>query len=52
MAGIGDRSGADRILVGRSESKRPLGRRMNRWEDNIKIGFQEVVKGHDLDFSG
>jgi len=49
---MGDRSGADRILVGRSEGKRTLGRRRHRWKDNIKIDLQEVVRGHNLDFSG
>jgi hypothetical protein len=33
------------ILVGRSEGKRPLGRSRRRWEDNIKMGFQEVGCG-------
>ena len=28
--------------VGRSEGKRPLGRPRRRWEDNIKVGLQEV----------
>jgi hypothetical protein len=28
--------------VGRSEGKRPLGRPRRRWEDNIKMGLQEV----------
>jgi hypothetical protein len=31
-----------RVLVGKPEGKRPLGRPRNRWEDNIKIGLQEV----------
>jgi hypothetical protein len=32
----------DRVLVGRSEDKRPLGRGRRRWKDNIKMGFQEA----------
>ena len=32
-------------LVGKSEGKRPLGRRWRRWEDNIKIYLQEVGCG-------
>ena len=32
-------------LVGTSEGKRPLGRPRLRWEDNIKICFQEVGWG-------
>jgi hypothetical protein len=27
-----------RVLVGRPEGKRPLGRRRRHWEDNIKMG--------------
>jgi hypothetical protein len=30
-----------RILVGKSEGKRPLGRLRRRWEDNIKMDLQE-----------
>jgi hypothetical protein len=40
-----DRRGANRILVGRSEGKRPLGRSRLRWEDNVKIILQEVGWG-------
>ena len=32
-------------LVGKPEGKRPLGRPRHRWEDNIKMDFQEVGKG-------
>jgi hypothetical protein len=38
----GDRRGAYRVLVGRKEGKRPLGRPSCRWEDNIKIDLKEV----------
>jgi hypothetical protein len=31
-----------RVLVGKPEGKRPLGRPRRRWEDNIKIDLQEV----------
>jgi hypothetical protein len=31
-----------RVLVGKPEGKRPLGRPRRRWEDNIKADFQEV----------
>jgi hypothetical protein len=30
------------ILVGKPEGKRPLGRLMRRWDDNIKMDLQEV----------
>jgi hypothetical protein len=33
----GERRGAYRVLVGQLEAKRPLGRPMRKWEDNIKI---------------
>ena len=42
---MGDRRGACRVLIGRPEGKRPLGIPRRRWEDNIKIGFQEVGWG-------
>ena len=35
-----------RVLVGKPESKRPLGRPRRRWEDNIKMDLREV--GCDL----
>jgi hypothetical protein len=31
-----------RVLVGRPEGRRPLGRPRRRWEDNIKMDLQEV----------
>jgi hypothetical protein len=34
--------GIYRILVGKPEGKRPLGRPMHRWEDNIKMELKEV----------
>jgi hypothetical protein len=34
--------GAYRVLVGRPESKRPLGRPRRRWEDNIKMDLREI----------
>ena len=38
----GVRRGVCRVLVGKPEGKRPLGRPRRRWEDNIKIDLQEV----------
>jgi hypothetical protein len=35
----------DRVLMGKPEGKRPLGRPKRRWEDNIKIDLQEVGRG-------
>jgi hypothetical protein len=42
---MGDRRGAYRVLVGRHEGKRLLGRPRRRWEDNIKVAHQEVGWG-------
>jgi hypothetical protein len=39
---MGDGSGIDRVLVGKPEGKRPLGRPRRRWEDYIKMDLQEV----------
>jgi hypothetical protein len=39
---VGEERGVYRVLVGKLEGKRSLGRRMRRWEDNIKIDHQEV----------
>jgi hypothetical protein len=39
---MGERRGVYRVLVGKPEGKRPLGRPRRRWEDNIKADFQEV----------
>jgi hypothetical protein len=39
---VGEGRGAYRILVGRPEGRRPLGRPRRRWEDNIKTELQEV----------
>jgi hypothetical protein len=41
----GDRRGVHRVLVGKPEGKRPLGRPRRRWEDNIKIDLQAVGCG-------
>jgi len=37
--------GVHRILVGKPEGKRPLGRPRCRWEDNTKMDLQEVGGG-------
>jgi hypothetical protein len=39
---MGDRRDEYRVLVGKLEGKRLLGRPMRRWEDNIKMDLQEV----------
>jgi hypothetical protein len=41
-AGMGERRGAYRVLLGKREGKKPLGRPRCKWEDNIKMDVQEV----------
>ena len=36
-----------RVLVGKPEGKRPLGRPRRRWEDSINMDLQEVGGGHE-----
>jgi hypothetical protein len=38
----GEGRGVHGALVGRAESKRPLGRHRRRWEDNIKMDLRET----------
>jgi hypothetical protein len=42
---MGKRRGVHRVLVGKTEGKRPLGRPKRRWGDNIKMDLQEVGCG-------
>jgi hypothetical protein len=42
---MGEKRGAYRALVGKSEGRRPLGRPSRRWEDNIKMDLREVGWG-------
>jgi hypothetical protein len=44
---MGEKGGAYRILVGRPEGRRPLGRPRHRREDNINMDLQEVGWGMD-----
>jgi len=46
VARIGQGRGVYRVLVGKPEGMRPLGRPRRRWEDNIKMDFQEVGGGY------
>jgi len=50
VARMGVGRGVYRVLVGKPEGKRPLGRPRLRWEDNIKVDLQEVgCGGYGLD---
>jgi len=40
-----ERRGMCKVLVGKPEGKKPLGRPRRRWEDNIKMDLQEVGCG-------
>ena len=42
MARMGGERGVYRVLVGKPEGKRPLGRPGRRWVDNIRMDLQEV----------
>jgi len=42
---MGEKRGIYRVLVGKPEGKRQLGRPRLRWEDNIKMDLQEVGCG-------
>ena len=46
-ARVGDRRCAYRVLVGKPEGKRPLGRHRLRWEDNIKKDVERTMRGLD-----
>jgi len=42
---MGEKRGVYRVLVGKPEGKRPLGRPRRSWEDNIKMDLREVGCG-------
>jgi hypothetical protein len=42
VARMGEGRGVYRVLIGRPESKRPLGRHRRRWDDNIKMDLVET----------
>jgi hypothetical protein len=45
VARMGQKRNAYRILVRKSEGKRPLGRPIRRWEDNIRMDLREIGWG-------
>jgi len=45
VARMGEARGVHRVLVGKSEGKRPMGRPRHIWEDNIKTDLQELGGG-------
>jgi len=44
---MGEGRGVHRVLMGKPEGKRPLGRPRRKWEDNIKLDLREVEGGGD-----
>ena len=46
VARMGEERGAYRVLVGKPEGKRPLGRPRRRWVDNSRMVLQEVGYGY------
>ena len=46
VARMDEERGVYRVLVGKPEGKRPLGRPRRRWVDNIRTGLQEVGCGY------
>ena len=46
VARMGEERGAYRVLVGKPEGRRPLGRPRRRWMDNIRMDLQEVECGY------
>jgi len=51
VARMGEERCVYRVLVGKPEGKRPLGRPRRRWVDNIRMDFQEVGCGY-MDWIG
>jgi hypothetical protein len=50
VARMGNRKGVYRVLVGRPEGQRQLGRPRHRWEDNIKMIFKNWDGGGGMDW--
>jgi hypothetical protein len=42
VARMGEKRNAYRVLVGKTEGRRPLGRPRRKWVDSIKMGFREI----------
>ena len=51
VARMGEERGVYRVLVGKPEGRRPLGRPRHRWVDNIRMDLQEVRCGY-MDWIG
>jgi len=51
VVSMGEERGVYRVLVGKQEGRRPLGRPRRRWVDNIRLDLQEVGCGY-MDWIG
>jgi hypothetical protein len=50
---MGEETKVYKVLVGKSEGKRPLGRPRRRWEDGIRMDLREIgLGGNGLDLTG
>jgi hypothetical protein len=49
---MGEERNMYRVLMGKPEGKRPLGRPRRRWEDGIKVDLREIDTGYGLDSTG
>jgi hypothetical protein len=49
---MGEARGVHRVLLGKPEGKRPLGRPRRRWEDNIKMDLLQVEGVVGIGWSG
>ena len=45
VARMGEKRGLYKVMVGKPDGKRPLGRPRHRWENSIKMDLHEVVCG-------
>jgi hypothetical protein len=52
VARVGEGRGAYRVLVAKTEGKKPLGRRWLRWKDNTQMYLQELGWAYGLDWHG
>jgi hypothetical protein len=52
VARMGEGRNVYRVLMGRPEGKRPLGRPRRRWEDGIKMDLREIAWGCGVDSPG
>jgi len=49
VARVGEKRGLYRVLVGKPEGKRPLGRPRRRWVDNIRVDMERIGLAQDRD---